>query len=127
MKSVFEEILRFAVLMLSLVIADRLFRGIYFDSFRDFILFGIVLFLLNRTLKPVLVLLTLPVSLMSFGFFFLLLNTLVLFLAAAIIPSIHIKSFWTGFWFATISSLIQLIINSLIFNDIQIKIDIHRE
>ncbi len=75
------------------------------------IVFALILGILNLTVKPVLHLLALPITILTLGLFSLVINTLVVLLAAAIVPNFTIDSFWWGFLFAILLSLINIFLN----------------
>lgn len=72
-----------------------------------------VLGLLNLLVKPVLLLVTLPVNVLSLGLFTLVINGAVLWMAAAFVPAFTIASFWTAVWAAFCLSITTLLLNAL--------------
>ncbi len=119
-------ILRYLIIVLSLIITDRFFPGVYFTGYRNVLLFALVLSVMNTFVRPVLFLLTIPMTVMSLGLFLLLINAIIILWAAEITPGIHIDNFWTGFWFSIVYSLISLILNLIFIKDVQVKIHIER-
>lgn len=73
-----------------------------------------VLGLLNLLVKPFLVLITLPVNLLSLGLFTLVINGLVLWLVAVLVPAFFIAGFWTAVWAALCFSVFTLVLNALL-------------
>ncbi|HTB22086.1 MAG TPA: phage holin family protein [bacterium] len=73
-----------------------------------------VLGLLNILLKPLLLLVTLPVNLLSLGLFTFVVNGLVLWLVAALVPDFSIAGFWTAVWAALCFSAFTLALNALL-------------
>ncbi len=121
-----KQIVKFLISILSLVITDNLFDSVYFDSYQTVIIFALVLYILNIFVKPILFLLTLPITLVTLGFFILILNTLIILLAAEFVKGIHFPGFWTAFWFSVVYSLIQIILNAIFIKDIQVKVKIEK-
>jgi len=74
------------------------------------LLLGVV----NMVIRPLLVLLTLPLSIVTLGFFVLVINTLMLLLVAWLVPGFAVSGFWPGFLVALFVSLLSFVINSLI-------------
>lgn len=74
---------------------------------------AIVLALLNASIKPLLIFLTLPVTIVTLGVFILVINALMILLAAAVVPGFQVDGFWHAFLFSIILSLITWIFNSL--------------
>lgn len=99
---------------LSLWVADELFDGIAFESARALFIAGLMLGLVNTFLRPLLLILTLPLSILTLGFFVLVLNALMLLLVAWLVPGFVVAGFWSGFFVALFVSLFSFIVNSLI-------------
>ena len=122
----FKNLLRFFISVLALIIADRLFDSVYFDNYTVVLLFAFVLYLLDTFVKPVLILLTLPVTLLTLGIFLLIINAFLMYLAAKLVNGIHMPGFWTVFWFALTYSLIKLGLESLLIGDTKVKVKIEK-
>jgi putative membrane protein len=80
---------------LALYIANGLFTGVEIHGATAYIVGAAVLAVANAVLKPVLALLTLPLILVTFGFFYLLINIAMVALAAWIAPNFVVHGFWT--------------------------------
>lgn len=92
---------------ISILIADLLLSGVVVDSWvTGFILAGVII-LINFTLKPILVLLTLPITLITFGLFLLVINAIVVLIAAYFIPGFTVDGFWWALGFAILLSIIN--------------------
>lgn len=79
---------------------------IVIDSYFTAIIFSLILAFLNAILKPVLILLTLPITILTLGIFLLVLNVLMVMLAGKLVSGIHIAGFLWAFIFAILLSLI---------------------
>ncbi|MEN2283050.1 phage holin family protein [Algoriphagus sp. SE2] len=99
---------------ISVLIAEFLLPGIHIDSFMTGFLLAAVVILINITIKPILILLTLPITILTLGLFLLVINAVVLLLAAEIIPGFEID----GFWWALLFAVVLSIINSLFGNSL---------
>ena len=121
-----NPILRFLVFWgvntLSLWVADDLFDGISFATAESLFVAGLVLGLVNTVLKPLLLILTLPLSILTLGIFVLVVNALMLLLVAWLVPGFIVAGFWSGFWVAIFVSVFSFILNSLIgYNKVRIR------
>jgi putative membrane protein len=76
---------------LGLWVATRVVPGIRIEGWAGFLLAALLLGIVNAVVRPVLVLLTLPVTLLSFGLFLLVVNGLMLALVAALLPSFTVS------------------------------------
>jgi putative membrane protein len=77
------------------------------------IILAVVLALLNAVIKPVLIILTLPITLVTLGIFILVINAMMILLASNIVPGFHVGGFWWALLFSIILSIVTGIFNSL--------------
>jgi putative membrane protein len=87
----------------------NLLPGVHVDSFVQSIYVAIILGLLNLFVKPILVLLTLPVTILTLGLFLLVINALIVMLCSNIVGGFHVNTFWTALFFSIILSVFQTI------------------
>jgi putative membrane protein len=107
---------------LSLWVADDLFEGIEFQTAQSLFIAGLLLGIVNTIVKPVLVVLTLPLSVVTLGFFVLVINALMLLLVAWLVPGFVVTGFWAGFFVALFVSVFSFVLNSLIgLNKVSIR------
>lgn len=107
---------------LSLWVADDLFDGIVFETAQSLFVAGLILGLVNTVVKPALIVLTLPLSVVTLGFFVLVINALMLLLVAWLVPGFVVSGFWSGFFVALFVSAFSFILNSLIgFNKVTLR------
>ena len=103
-------VLRALVSAIGLWIATRWVSGIRIDNAGTLVLAGVLLGLVNAVVRPVLVILTLPITILSLGLFLLVVNTAMVALVAWMLPGFHI---YGGFWSAFATALIVWIIGWL--------------
>ena len=95
-------IIRWLLLAAALLLVAHLYPGVVVDSFGSAMIAAFVIGLLNTLLRPILVLLTLPVTLVTLGLFLFVINALMFYFAASMLNGLHV----TGFTAALIGSLI---------------------
>lgn len=95
---------------LALWIVDGLFDSLTFQSLESLAMASLVLALVNLTIKPLLVLLTLPLTIVSFGLALPVINGLVLLGVASVVPGFEISGFWMGVLAALAISVVSLMI-----------------
>ncbi|MEP7058332.1 MAG: phage holin family protein [Caldimonas sp.] len=95
-------LVRWLLLAAALLLVAHLYSGVVVDSFGAAMIAALVLGLLNTLLRPLLVLLTLPVTILTLGLFLFVINALMFYFAAALLNGFHV----TGFVAALIGSLI---------------------
>ncbi len=95
-------------LLISTVIAYALSMllkpHIVIDSYGTALIFVIVLAILNAIVKPLLIILTLPITIITLGIFLLIINVLMVILADKFVDGIHIDGFWWAFIFGLLLS-----------------------
>jgi putative membrane protein len=108
------------LLSVTLLVGDAWMDGIQFESKFYAPITALVLMLLNRFVKPLLLVLTIPATIFTFGFFILIINALILMLASEIVPEFGIKSFWSAFWLSILISIVQVLFGQS--NAVQVKV-----
>jgi len=98
---------------LAVFITAYLLPGVHVNNFITAIIVGIVLGVVNAFVKPVLVLLTLPITIVTLGLFYLVLNALLILLVAQIVPGFIIASFWWALLFGLVMSVVSWFLNNL--------------
>ncbi len=86
--------------------------GIQIKNFWSAIVVAIILALLNIFVKPVMVFLTIPFTIITFGLFLLVINALIILLAGAIVSGFKVMGFWWALAFSIIISLISYILGT---------------
>lgn len=104
---------RLVVSSLAVTFASFLLPGVHIDDALTAVIVAFVLSLLNGFIKPVLVLLTIPVTLFSFGLFLLVINALIILLADRIVSGFSVDGFWTALFFSVLLSLITSLLEAL--------------
>jgi putative membrane protein len=99
---------------LSRWVASNLVSGVTFRDRGALLLSGLLLGILNTFVRPVLVLLTFPLTLVTLGLFLLVVNALVLMLVAWLVPGFDLRGFGTGFVAALLVSVVSWIVNALV-------------
>jgi putative membrane protein len=107
-------LLRWAIITLALWVASYLFSGISFANAATLWVSALLLGFANAIIRPVLVILTLPLSVLTLGFFLLIINTSMLLLVAWLVPGFTVDGFWTGFFVALFISIFGFFSNLLI-------------
>jgi putative membrane protein len=96
------------------LIAAWILPGVTINSGVTAILVAFVLALLNGFVKPLLILLTIPITIITLGLFLLVINIVIIRLAAEIVPGFHVRGAWSALWFSLLLSLVTSIIEGII-------------
>lgn len=103
-------IIRLIISALAVMLTAWLLPGIHVDGFLTALVVALVLAILNIILKPILIILTIPITIFTFGLFLLVINALIILLAGNLIRGFYVD----GFWWAFLFSIILTIISSLL-------------
>jgi len=88
----------------------KLLKGIHVDTYWTALIFALVLAVLNILVKPVLIILTLPLTIITFGLFLFVVNALVVLLASRFVDGFKIDNFWWGLLFALLLSFVSSVL-----------------
>ncbi|MEH6682416.1 MAG: phage holin family protein [Sediminicola sp.] len=110
-------IIRILLSALTVVLLSKILPGVAVDSYTTAILVAIVLSLLNFIVKPILVILTLPITIVTLGLFLLIVNAIIILLADNLIPGFDVSNIWWALIFSLLLSLLQSILFSLLKED----------
>ena len=102
-------ILRVLVAALGLWLATEMVSGIQVSTAGTLIVAALLLGLVNAVVRPIVVILTLPFTLVTLGLFLLVVNAAMLGLVAAFLPGFAISGFWPAFWAAIVVSVVSWI------------------
>jgi putative membrane protein len=106
-------VLKWALNSFALFFVMKLISGIQIDRFQDLLLATLVLGLLNAFLRPVIILLTLPVTMVTLGLFTLVINAFMFALAAYLVPGFHVTGFGAAFVAALLFSMFSFVLNMI--------------
>ncbi|MCM4164976.1 MULTISPECIES: phage holin family protein [unclassified Arenibacter] len=110
-------ILRILLSAIAVVILSKILPGVGVDSYTTAIIVAIVLSLLNFIVKPVLVILTLPVTILTLGLFLLIINAIIILLTDYFIDGFQVNNIWWALLFSLLLSLLQSIFYSFLNDD----------
>lgn len=102
-----QLLIRLIISTIAVLVTDLLLSGVHAADFLTGLLVAVVLGFLNTFLRPLLILLTLPVSVVTMGLFLLVINAGMVLLAAKIVPGFEVRSFWWALGFSIILSIVQ--------------------
>jgi len=103
-------------------VADLLLGGIRFDGAGPLFLAALLLGLANAIIRPVVILLTLPITLITLGLFVFVINGAMFLLVARFMPSFHVSGLWPAILASVIVGLTGWIANSLVGNQARIEV-----
>lgn len=96
-----------------LLVVSHIVNGFEVRSFGSALLAALVLGLVNAVLRPIVVLLSLPITILTFGLFLLVVNALMLMVVGAVVPGVRLRGFGPAFWGALLLSILNLVIGAI--------------
>jgi putative membrane protein len=102
---------RWLVNTLGVVAAAHVVRGIGYDTVPGLIVASLLLGILNAFIRPLMIVLSLPLLIFTLGLFLLVINALLLYFVGWIVGTFHVASFGAAFWGALIVSLVSFVAN----------------
>jgi putative membrane protein len=97
---------------LAVFVSGRLISGVRIDSFGTSLVVAIILGLVNAIIKPILVILTLPINVLTLGLFSLVINAIVVLIVDALVPGFEVGGFWSAILFSIVLSVVSMILSS---------------
>ena len=99
---------------LCLLLVARFVPGFFVRGFGTALIAAVVIGLVNGTVGMLLKIVTFPLTILTFGVFWLLINALMLKLAASLVPGFEVRGLWPAFWGGLILSLLNLTVRQVL-------------
>jgi putative membrane protein len=107
-------ILTWLINTVALMALPYLMHSVTVSNFTTALIAALVLALVNTLIRPVLVILTLPVTFLSLGLFVLVINALLFWMVATLVDGFHVAGFWSAFLAAILYSVISWALSTLL-------------
>ena len=98
---------------LAVIITSFILPGVHIDSPVTGVIVAAVLGVLNAVIKPVLIILTIPITVVTLGLFLLVINAGIILVASYLVHGFRVQGFWTALLFSIILSLVTSVFNNL--------------
>lgn len=127
-QNIIEFLTHWGITALSLWLTSFIFHGISFANKKSLLVSALLLGLANAVIRPIIVILTIPLTLITFGLFLLVINALMMLLVSALVPGFRISGFWTAFFASIVVTLLSLIVGTFIFqsDDYPMEVPVNR-
>ncbi|MCG2430719.1 MULTISPECIES: phage holin family protein [Aequorivita] len=102
---------------LAVVVLAKILPGVAVEGYGSAVIVAIVIALLRLIVKPILVVLTLPITIVTFGLFLLIINAIIILLAGYFVDSFDVTTIWWALLFSLLLSVFQSILFSLLPED----------
>ena len=107
-------LIRLLVTAVAAYFLSKVLTGIHIADFQTAIIFALVLAVLNAIVKPLLIILTLPITILTLGIFLFVINALIILLADKFIGGIKVDGFFWALIFSLILSVLSSLLNSML-------------
>ena len=105
-------VFRWIATTVAVMVAASIIHGIRYDTAGSLIGAALLLGILNAFVRPVLLILSAPLILLTLGFFVLVVNSLMLLIVPSIVGGFHVDRFWSAFWGAIVISIISWMLSA---------------
>jgi putative membrane protein len=105
-------VFRWIATTVAVMVAASIISGIRYDSAGSLIAAALLLGILNAFVRPVLLILSAPLILLTLGFFVLVVNSLMLMIVPNIVGGFYVDTFWSAFWGAIVISIVSWILSA---------------
>jgi putative membrane protein len=112
---------------LALLTVAYVLPGIEVTDFTTAMIAAVVLGLVNAFIRPVLILLTLPVTLLTLGLFIFVINGLLFWMVGSWLEGFTVAGFWSGFFGAIVYSIISWALSSVLLGEKRIRVEIRKD
>jgi putative membrane protein len=109
-----QFLIQWGITSISLWVASHIFSGIKFSSTSSLVISALLLGFANAVLRPLLLILTFPLTLLTLGLFILVINALMLQLVSYLVKGFTVSGFWTAFWASLFISVMSLALGAMV-------------
>jgi putative membrane protein len=107
-------IIKWLIMVLAIAISSYLVPGVAIAGFWSALWLALFLGIINILIKPISILVTLPINILTLGLFTFVINALMILLAASVIKGFSVSGFWVAMLFSIVLSIVSYLINALI-------------
>ncbi len=107
-------LVHWGITTLSLWVASRIFSGVRFADTGSLVVAALLLGIANAVVRPVLIVLTLPLTFVTFGLFLLVINGLMILLVSRLVNGFKVSGFWTALFASIVVSLLSIAIETIL-------------
>lgn len=106
--------MRWLILTFAIMVASYLLEGIHVSGFFSAFFAAALLGILNAIFRPILIILTLPINILSLGLFTFVINALMIMMVSGVISGFEVKGFWSAVFGSLVISVVSWALNSFI-------------
>lgn len=106
-------LLKWLIAAIAILLTAYIIPGITISGFWAALWLAVFLGAINIILKPILIVLTLPINILTLGLFTFVINALLILLASSVIKGFYVDGFWVAMLFSIVLSIVSYVLNSL--------------
>jgi putative membrane protein len=107
-----QFLIKILVSALAIYLVALIMPHVQIDDQLTVLLVALVLAFLDAIVKPLLTILTIPITIFTFGFFLLAINAFIILIATRLVPGFHVDGFWWALWFSLVLSITNGFLNN---------------
>ena len=107
--------------IIALLVVIHVIAGVGIDNMQTVFVAALILGLLNAFIRPFILIMTLPLTIFTFGFFTLIINGFLFYLAAKFVKGFVVAGFWNAFWAALLFSIISSLLSFMLTPKIDMR------
>ncbi|MGA3113340.1 MAG: phage holin family protein [Syntrophobacteraceae bacterium] len=107
-------LIRWLLLTISIILTSYLVDGIYVASFSSALFAALVLGILNALFRPILIVITLPINILTLGLFTFVINALLLKMVSGVVSGFYVHGFWSAVFGSLIISIVSWLLSSFV-------------
>lgn len=112
-----KQIIKLLLTALAVLVLAEILSGVSVQSYASAIIVAVVIALLRLIVKPILIILTLPITIVTFGLFLLIINAIIILMASYFVSGFEVATIWWALLFSLLLSLFQSVLFSLLPED----------
>ena len=120
-KTMAKFLLKWLINVIALLVVIHVVAGVSVDNTETVFIAALILGLLNSILRPFILILTLPITILTFGSFTLIINGFLFYLAAKFVKGFIVAGFWNAFWAALLFSIISSILSFILAPKVDLR------
>src|SRR5579863_3835372 len=102
-------LLKWLINAIVILVAAYILPGVHVDNLWTALIIALVMGILNILVKPLLIILTLPITIITFGLFLLVINAILVICVSHIVPGFRVDNFWWAILFSIVVSLMNMV------------------
>ncbi|MDR2018169.1 MAG: phage holin family protein [Syntrophobacterales bacterium] len=107
-------LLKWLVMTVSIALAASVIPGVMLAGFWSALWVALFLGIVNALLRPIFILITLPINILTFGLFTFVINATLVLLVSSVIKGFHVSGFWAAMFFSVVLSIINYILSRIL-------------